>query len=817
MLTALLLALQASPLPLAPAPAVQSTLHLAEVEIDGREQLATLLALDLDLVEGRTAEGRYLAVVDAQEFARLAGSGLSARIVQRDLEQFYAARLAAPPTAPVTGAFGNWLNPPFGSGGMGGYYTWAQIQSVQDQLSAAHPARISPRATFGSSIENRPLQWQRLSDNPLSDEDEPEVRIDALHHAREPQGMQSALWFMLWLLESYPSDPLAKYLVEERELYFILCVNPDGYVHNQNQSPGGGGMWRKNRRNNGGGSFGVDLNRNYAWKWGFDNSGSSPDPNSDVYRGSAPASEPEIQAMQAFLASRSFRTALSVHTYSNLWLSPYGYDEILPANQAQYLELGALATAANAYTFGPIWQVLYLANGSTVDYDHDVHGTWSWTPEIGSENDGFWPPPSRIVPLAEENLLAFQRTALAAGAWVRLLSQSVVEQGDGDGFFEAGESVRFVSTLKNSGRAATTGGLTLTLSSSSPHVGLTQAQASLPALASFAQSSNASTPLELALLPSAPAGAQVVYQVAVTYEGWTQAFAGTLKVGSPRRILRDDAEIDWGWTKGLAGDTATSGKWTRGDPLGTNSGGQPANPEDDASPAPGVQCYLTGNAGGSAGNDDVDNGATTLLSPVFDLSHVGPATLRYSRWYADLSQTDDVFAVSISNDGGTSWVAVENLATTQNSWNALEFTLADLLPQTSQMRLRFVASDQPNNSLVEAAVDELELRVFDVGPRLLLYGAPALGGSVLLNVTGPGGAAYVVLATLTDPASAGQGNPHTGVPWMRTVTTGVLAADGSSHKPLTLPSQAQWAGKKLFFRAAVAGAGLSNWDEVQLP
>jgi carboxypeptidase T len=813
--SALLLSLQL--LPVAQGERVQR--HMAQIPVSGARQAQLLLALDLDLVEGLTAEGAFQAVVSEGDLERLARVGFTPTVVQRDLESFYAARLAAGAASPDGGPLGGWLSPPFAQGSMGGYYTFAQLQSVQDQLRAAFTNSIGPRTTFGTSIEGRPMQWQRLSDNPLVDELEPEARFDALHHAREPEGMQTTLWFMLWLLESYPADPMAKYIVENRELYFVPCVNPDGYVYNQTTNPGGGGLWRKNRRNNGGGNFGIDLNRNYNWKWGFDNAGSSPDPSSETYRGPSPASEPEIAAMQAFFASRTFQTTMSVHTFSNLWMSPYGYDDVLPGNNALYNELSALMTATSNYVFGPIWHVLYPANGTTVDYDHDVRGSLAWTAEIGNEDDGFWPPQNRIVPLAEENLLGFQRVALAAGAWVRKVSHTQTEVGDGDGFFEAGEKARFVLTLKNNGRAATTGGVTVALTSASPWVALTVPSASLGAMAASAQTSNAANPLELQISAGAPGGTGIAFQLELTYEGWTQSFPGSFVIGEPRLILSDDVELNWGWTMGVAGDTATTGKWARGNPIGTSSGGQPANPEDDFSPAPGVQCFVTGNGGGAAGDDDVDNGVTTLLSPVFDLSHVGAATLSYGRWYADLSVADDQFAVSISNNGGASWVPLESLATTQNSWNLSEFNVESILPQTDKMRLRFVASDQPNNSLVEAAVDELSVRTFASSPRLLVYGTPALGGNVLVNVSGPGGAAFVVQSTLVDPASVGSGFPHTGLPLSGTVLSGTLGPAGNAKKTLTLPASTAFAGRTIYFRAAVSGigGGASNWDEVKLP
>ena len=164
---------------------------------------------------------------------------------------------------------------------MGGYYTFAEIVGVIDQLRASYPNFVSQKTSIGQSVQGRDIWMFKVSDNPNVDEDEPEFRVDSLHHAREPQGMQTTIYFVSWLLEEYGSDPLATYLVDEREIYVVLCVNPDGYEYNRSIAPGGGGLWRKNRRNNGGGVFGVDLNRNYPFQWAV--AGSSSNPDSDIY------------------------------------------------------------------------------------------------------------------------------------------------------------------------------------------------------------------------------------------------------------------------------------------------------------------------------------------------------------------------------------------------------------------------------------------------------------------------------------------------------------------------------------------------------
>ena len=123
--------------------------------------------------------------------------------------------------------------------------------------------------------------------------------------------METTLLFMDQLLDDYGHDPEATFLVDQRELFFVPCVNPDGYEYNRTTNPGGGGLWRKNRRANVGGSYGVDLNRNYATGWSAPNGGSSPTPTSDTYRGTAPFSEPETAALEAFAASRHFVTVFS--------------------------------------------------------------------------------------------------------------------------------------------------------------------------------------------------------------------------------------------------------------------------------------------------------------------------------------------------------------------------------------------------------------------------------------------------------------------------------------------------------------------------
>ena len=174
----------------------------------------------------------------------------------------------------------------------------------------------------------------------------------------------------------------------------------------------------------------------------------------------------------------------------------------------------------------------------------------------------------------------------------------------------------------------------------------------------------------------------------------------------------DPLEVASGWTVGAPGDNATTGVWVRVDPNGTT-----AQPEDDHTPAPGVMCFVTGQGavGGGVGDNDVDNGATTLFSPVFNLSAATQSCIvSYWRWYSNnqgaLPNTD-FWVVDISNDGGTTWTNVENVNppnALQGVWVKVDVNVIALFGSPNQVKLRFIASDPaPNGSVVEAAVDDL--------------------------------------------------------------------------------------------------------------
>lgn len=188
--------------------------------------------------------------------------------------------------------------------------------------------------------------------------------------------------------------------------------------------------------------------------------------------------------------------------------------------------------------------------------------------------------------------------------------------------------------------------------------------------------------------------------------------------GATTSYLIHDHESDAGWSVGYPGDGATTGLWQWLEPTGTDVGGIPCQPEVNHTQF-GLLCYATGNAlvGYPAGYNDVDDGATSLLTGLLDPTLAGPdAIIEYYRWYSNQlgsAPEEDHWRVYITNDGGGSWVPVEDTHLGESAWRRVVFFVNDYVTPTDNVRLRFVAEDSGEPSLVEAAVDDLRILSFN--------------------------------------------------------------------------------------------------------
>lgn len=783
-------------------PARRGGVDIVEVRLQGAAERDRLLRQGFDVLGSRSRDGlerddvvvRILA--DQGTRARLAALGFRATQLARDVDR-------APKG--VASSFASTLpGPPgFGQSAMGGCYTFAEVGALLDQFRSQYPHLVSAKQSIGTSVEGRPILAVKISDHPDVAEPEPRVLFDALHHAREPASMQALVWFMHHLLTSYGSDARITSLVDERELWFVPVVNPDGYVFNEVTHPAGGGLWRKNRRPGPGGTIGVDLNRNYAYAWGQDDLGSSPDPASEVFRGASPTSEPETIAMDAFVAAQQFEVVWSVHAHGELLMFPFAASNDTPlADVGVYREHGACFAAHTDDRIGAVSNLLGLGNGSALDHHHVAHGAMSWTPEVGT---GFWPTPSELFATAVEQSAVMLRAAEFAGSAIDVLALDVVENsGDGDGVLEPGETGDVLVTLRNRGLRAATTPIAVTLASLDGHVAPTKGNGTVTSLAATSSMQTPTGLLRVAIAQNAPIGAPLAMALTVTTDGFTTTSPCSIVVGRSRRLLFDDVESDLGWTRGVPTDTATTGKWTRADPKPIAQGADPAQPDLDATPSPGKFCFVTGNTGSAAGQDDVDDGVTTLTSPRFDLAHAVEPRLELSRWYW-CSKADDPLRIELSNDGGSTYVTLESAAAQAPSWERRTFRIADFVTPTSSMRVRIRAEDPSNDSVTEALIDDFEIVDYGDAPHVGIMGRVAPGTQAELQLASTANQPLFLLYAPNPGSSVIPGVIGTlGLDASQLVVLLAVTqtSDGFVRLPIVLPADPQLVGWSAWLQAA---------------
>ncbi|MEZ4387022.1 MAG: C25 family cysteine peptidase [Candidatus Krumholzibacteriia bacterium] len=235
-------------------------------------------------------------------------------------------------------------------------------------------------------------------------------------------------------------------------------------------------------------------------------------------------------------------------------------------------------------------------------------------------------------------------------------------------------------------------------------------------------------------IPGQPLGARVQYWLTAVDELGLAAAdppgapwpCYSFQVQAVAVLVDEDFESGVGdWHVNLDGqDGVQLGAWEYGDPVGTyGSGGDPVQPEDDHTPAPGVNCWFTGQhvAGQSVGYGDVDGGPTTLWSPVWNVAGSGLVTVSYWRWFsndAGSNPGEDPWQVQVSNDAGDHWTDVEYTFASDAAWQQVSFDLATFFAVPDQLRLRFLATDVGNGSLVEAALDDVHVSAVAVTPDL---------------------------------------------------------------------------------------------------
>ncbi|MBU1699020.1 MAG: M28 family peptidase [Candidatus Eisenbacteria bacterium] len=306
--------------------------------------------------------------------------------------------------------------------------------------------------------------------------------------------------------------------------------------------------------------------------------------------------------------------------------------------------------------------------------------------------------------------LAFQYTVSAPDLSFYFYTLDDAPRGNGNGVIDPGEASEIFVTIANrGGRSAA--GVSVDISSPSGYVNIIEGTAGVSEIP-IGEERELTSSFRIGVAAGAPAGEILPLDLAITSGAGYQADSGfKVKVGA---ATYDELEADGPWSTAAAGDDATSGVWIRVDPNGTLQDTSPCQPEDDHTAAPGTDCFVTGQGpvGGTAGGNDVDGGKTTLTSPLFNLLGMQAARVTYWRWYTnDLGNApdEDEWVVQVSSNGGTNWVDLERTMQSANSWQQQSFLLDGYITLSDNVQFRFIASDEINGSLVEAAVDDFEI------------------------------------------------------------------------------------------------------------
>ncbi|MEU9985854.1 M14 family zinc carboxypeptidase [Streptomyces sp. NPDC048045] len=258
------------------------------------------------------------------------------------------------------------------------------------RTAQTHPG-LTKVESIGRTVDGQDILALRLTKNANRSKDgsKPAVLYMSNQHAREWITPEMTRRLMHYYLDGYGTDRRIKKIVDSTELWFVLSANPDGYDYTFKNS--GTRLWRKNLRDvNGDGVIGtgdgVDLNRNFPYKWGYDDEGSSPNPTSETYRGASPESEPETRALDAFEKRIGFTFGVNYHSAAELLLYGVGWQVATPTpDDVMYKALAG--TPDNPAIPGYRSQVsseLYTTNGEADGHAANVDGMAMFTPEMST-------------------------------------------------------------------------------------------------------------------------------------------------------------------------------------------------------------------------------------------------------------------------------------------------------------------------------------------------------------------------------------------------------------------------------------------------
>ncbi|MER7664447.1 M14 family zinc carboxypeptidase [Streptomyces sp. NPDC096193] len=277
--------------------------------------------------------------------------------------------------------------------GDGVFRPYSGEKGLQREILATAQANpgLTKVVSIGKTVKGQDILALKLSKGAArtADGSKPATLYMSNQHAREWITPEMTRRLMHYYLANYGKDPRVTKIVNSSELWFVLSANPDGYDYSFTGTQQR--QWRKNLRdNNGDGAIkpgdGVDLNRNFTYKWGYDNEGSSPDPFDETFRGTGPASEPETRAIDRFQKRIGFSYGINYHSAAELLLYGVGWQVATPTpDDVLYRSLAGTPENSAIPGYRPqVSSELYTTNGEADGHAANVNGMMMYTPEMST-------------------------------------------------------------------------------------------------------------------------------------------------------------------------------------------------------------------------------------------------------------------------------------------------------------------------------------------------------------------------------------------------------------------------------------------------
>ena len=392
---AAVVALTACCLVAAPAQAAKKLQPLSQYAVTGVEA-DVLRAAGYDLHESHAPRGGkgYLIVATARQAAELSAKGASVRRLGGNRGGRARKAQVAPPdprTDPTHGydVFRPWSLTPAPCPGTC-VNPLKPLKEIYEDYRLANRDVVTKRV-YGRSLLGQELVAYRITKGGPNyrGRPKPKVLYDSTQHAREWLATETNRRLFKYFLDHKDDEATdIPQILRSTEVWFVPVVNPDGYDYTFVSEDTR--FWRKNLRDNDADGAitafdGVDPNRNWPTKWRFDPEGASDDPSSETFRGTGPASEPEVRAYRSLMASLRAKFQIDYHTFGELILYPEGWQVETRATDDPIFEALAGRDEANTAIKDhdpDLGAELYTTNGDLTDDALESFGTLAYTVEL---------------------------------------------------------------------------------------------------------------------------------------------------------------------------------------------------------------------------------------------------------------------------------------------------------------------------------------------------------------------------------------------------------------------------------------------------